>query len=253
MQFVTPLSGVILAVGLCLGGETSPVSLDAIDELLPVPKRDLVLAGTAPRHDGATTIAQLLDDYAASTSQTIVMSMETRSLVAGLPVGLDRELRIPAGRVTGFVESILALNHLAAIPLSTEEPRVLAIRSLDELVEEGVWGGLFVPADQVEGFAGHPAVPITTVVHVEHADVRQFSSSLRGLMSRSRIMSIQAAAGTRSLVVGGLGRDVARLVRMIGIIDARLGEALARAPESSPESTPEPGPEGGVGSGPGEE
>jgi hypothetical protein len=214
----------------------------------PTPKEGLKLTVTA---DGGPTIEQLVAEYERVTGLHVVASPETRSIMRQSRTGLARDLDVPASRVYEVVESIFAANSYALTQLTREEPRMLAIHSLNTNERNTIRSkSLLIPVAEVEAYARHPALLVHTAVDLPLIDVRTLSNSLRTLLTDTHTEALIPLGNSNQLVVGGYASFVAETVRMLQVaheaeqrnLDARRAEQAQREqPPQRPERTPAEG------------
>lgn len=195
------------------------------DDAFPAPSEDMVIA---VGDGGASwTVMDLVSDYTRLTNQHIQADAGTRNFLESTPTGLTRSVVVPKGQVQSFFEGLLAQNSFVLTVINPTEPRLLGITSL----QTGQRGALrsqafFVPAEAIAGWADNPASLVTTVVHMRNTDVRQLSNSMRVLLTDQNTQTMMAAGNTNSMIITGMGTQVAYIVEMMRQVDAAAAEQV---------------------------
>ena len=81
----------------------------------------------------------------------------------------------------------------------------------------------YVLPEELDEYADQPATLITTVLNLPNIDVRQLSTSLRGLLTDTNTQTL-LAAGDHSVILQGFGSYIASLARLLLIVDAESAE-----------------------------
>lgn len=188
-------------------------------DLFPAATGDLVLEwaadGTPPR------LAEVADQYGQLTGQMMVVNSETRNLLQGARLPLDRPTTVPAAEVQSFFESILIASDFALTIVRQEEPRLVQIQSLQTASRNTIRAtARIVAANDLAVLRRHPSMLFTTVVDLPNTDVRQLSNSLRTMITDANTMQLLPAGNATSLVITGFGPYVADMVDQVRLIDA---------------------------------
>ena len=194
----------------------------AVDDVFPTPSGALTVPGLGLKADAEYTIADLLQDFAAVSGQSIVMNSETRNLVGNTNIILDADVTVPPERVYPYVEALLMAHDFTFFVLSEETPRTLMVVSLQQAQARSTikQRARYVPVDEIERYADHAALLVTTTLEMEFVDVRQLITSLRPMMPDQSTQSMLNAGSTNSLVLTGFGPVIVDLVHMLRRIDA---------------------------------
>ncbi len=89
----------------------------------------------------------------------------------------------------------------------------------------------FVPVEQIEVYADHPARLITTTLELEWTDVRTLSNSLRTMLTDANTQQIIPVGSSNSVILTGFCPNVVDLVRMLRMINEAGRAAEARRAE----------------------
>lgn len=238
MQLQTLTLAAFLGGGLLLTAAREPAERSAagVDELFPAPSRGLVIPADDTEGEGEANLLDLLGEFGRATGHTLVVTDEVRGLLSRVRPGLLSQVSVPPERVYSFVEGLLSFHEFVLVPLHESEPRLLGVQSLSggsarNTIKQRCF---YVPPDEIEAWADHPAVLVSTVVTFEHLDVRQLTTSLRPLMPDQSTQSMLNAGSSNSVVLQGFGAGIARLVHMLRIVDAEAGRAAERAAAEAP-------------------
>jgi type II/III secretion system protein len=188
-------------------------------DLFPTPTEDMVVA--VGEGGASWTMMDMIEDYGRLTGQHMQVDGETRQFLENKLTGLTRSVVVPAAGVQGFFEGLLFENDFVLHIVRASEPRLLRISSLQTSQRNMVRSRAhFVPEGQLQLWADHPALLITTVVHLPNTDVRQLSNSMRTMITDSNTQQMLPAGNTNSMVLTGFGGTVASLAEMLRIVDA---------------------------------
>ena len=174
------------------------------------------------------SLMDLIEEYGRVTNQSFLISTETRPNLEQTDVPTSGPLTIAPDQVHSVVETILVDSGYVLHIARESEPRVLSIRHQYGNSRNGLRANArFVPVGQIDGWRDHPAFIIHTIVHLEHADARSLSNSLRSMLTDANIQQVVWAGNMGSLVVTGFSPWVSDMVAMIQEIDQSEGERLA--------------------------
>ncbi len=194
--------------------------------------------------DAESTLAELLDGLARVTGQHVVMSEYTAALLTEPSGVLGGAVEVPADEVYPFVESILSFHHLYFAPLKGGQRPVLGVysgRGPGNSRPPRVW----LSAEELEAFAEHHALLVTTTVTLPNTDVRQLSTSLRAMLTDTNTQLL-LPVGSSSLMLGGTAAHVAGLIETLQALDRLEGERQAeRRRAQAADARTEAGPGGG--------
>jgi hypothetical protein len=164
---------------------------------------------------------------------------ETGGYLDATGILLSQELRAEPANAQVVFESILAANDFALTWLVQGPEPILEVTSLQTGRRNTIRASsIFVPAEAVDEMARHPALLVTTILHLPNTDVRQLSNSMRTTITDANTQQMLPAGNTNSLVLTGMGDQVASLVRMLRIVDEH---SAVRADESVPAASQEEG------------
>jgi hypothetical protein len=190
-------------------------------------------------------VDRLLDEFSKATGLTLLVGPETRNVVQKSSTGLNRSVDVPASQVYSVVETILVQNDLVLAPIHTQEPRIVAVYSTREGNRGAKSYAFQIPSGDVQKYAGHPAVVVTTVLELPHTDVRTLSNSMRTMFTDANLQLMIPVGNTNVLIVTGLGSQVASWARMLQEADDASRRAMEEdekraAPRKPAESKPAP-------------
>ena len=190
----------------------------AADSLFPMPSDDLVIA---VGDGGASwTMMDLVQEYGRLTNQHVQVREDTRLFLEGVSTGLTRSVVVPRAQVQSFFEGLLVENDFVMTLLRDSEPRLLGITSLSTGERSTLRASAYLVTEQeLEVWRDHPAVLITSVVHMPNSDVRLLSNSTRTMITDANIQQMLPAGSSRSMILTGYADQVADMARMLRIID----------------------------------
>jgi type II secretory pathway component GspD/PulD (secretin) len=188
------------------------------DRLFPLPSADMVVA--VGEQGDSWSVMDMAMDYGRLTNQHFIIDDETRGYLESNNTGLGRSLVVPKADVQGVFEDVLEQNDFVLLVLRQREPRLLGIISLQTGSRNTLRShALFVPGDELERWAQHKSILISTVIHLPHTDVRQLANSMRTMITDANTQQLLPAGNTNSLVLTGFASNVAALARMLKIVD----------------------------------
>lgn len=186
--------------------------------LFPMPSADMVVA--VGEQGDSWSVLDMALDYGRLTNQHFIIDDETKGYLEANRTGLRRSLVVPKSEVQGVFEHVLAQNDFVMLVLRQKDPRLLGIVSLQTGRRNNIRSrALFVPGTELERWASHKAILITTVVHLPHTDVRQLANSMRTMITDANTQQLLPAGNTNSMVLTGFASNVAALARMLEIVD----------------------------------
>jgi type II secretory pathway component GspD/PulD (secretin) len=220
------ISSLALCLAACRASESSAPSQSSpssaagasakVEPLLPAPSGPLDVSAAAGAH---LSLDELLARLSKLTGVTFSMDERVRGLLLHSSVALSQEKRVPVADVYPWVESILQQNgYSLAVLKSGESPLVGVYSPIGGSPSQPP--SLAVDADHMDECRMHPALLVTTTVHLPHTDVRTLGNSLRAITSDPSAGSgIIPVGNTNSVILTGTGRNVADLVAMLRTID----------------------------------
>ena len=210
--------------GGCCGESTRPHHAPTAG-LFPEAHRDLALPGG----DGPT-LQHLVDELVDATGIRLVIDEETRAELSARPVGLSTATSVPAANVYPVVEGLLVDQGFVLRPLHGAEPPLLGLSHGGQPGQRS--SALEVPAEQALELArSHPALLMTTQVHVVRVDARQLAPQLRGLMTNTHTQAL-IHVGENGIRLTSPGRGMASFLEAI-----RAAEAAAPGEDPSDSET----------------
>ncbi len=186
--------------------------------MFPLPSADMVVA--VGEQGDSWSVMDMARDYGRLTNQHFIIDSETRGYLKSGLTGLGRSMVVPKADVQAVFEHVLERHDFVLLVLRQEEPRLLSIVSLQTGSRSNVRkSAMFVPAEDLEAWAPHASILITTVIHLPHTDVRQLSNSMRTMITDAYTQQMLPAGNTNSMVLTGFASNVAALARMLRIVD----------------------------------
>ncbi|MEE2940153.1 MAG: secretin N-terminal domain-containing protein [Planctomycetota bacterium] len=218
------LSAALLASAL-LPGSATPVATD-IDSLFPPATKAMVV--TSGPDSEKFTYYDLVRQYAQATDQEVSMTEATKEHLRSRSVDLSRSF-VPVEQVQHTFETLLASAGFVLSPPKVPEVPIIGIWSKEGPEAIALRGDTtFLEADQVARAAKHPAVLFTTTIDLPNTDTRQLANSLRTLIVDSNTQQMVPAGTSNSMVLVGLGEQIAGFAEAVREIDEAAGrERLA--------------------------
>ena len=186
------------------------------------------------------TLGDLLRDFARVTDQHVVMTEQTRTAMQQTPVVVGGMSEIPPDEVYPFVEGLLFFHGYFSAQLKGGRRPLLGIYSQREA---NLAPRKAVKEEDLEKYEDHPAFLIQTVIDLPYLDVRQLSTSLRGML-RDTNTQMLLAVGDHGIVLAGTGQFVTEAAKLMRETDAQSRADRERRVETrrdSPEDSPEDG------------
>lgn len=205
------------------------------DDLFPAATTMIPITAKSDQTEG-TSLLQLTNLYAESTGQRASYSPEARTELASRRVPVDGDMLLELQEIQGMYETLMHAADFVICPGGTPSAPVFTVEATNghrrgSLRSQAVF---LDPATAREVAARHPAVLFTTVVQVDHCDVRQLSNSTRTLITDANLQQLLPAGNANSLVVVGLGGALTTMIDTIRAID-RLAGADARSEQDAME------------------
>lgn len=209
------LSAALLASAL-LPGSTTPAATD-IDSLFPPATKAMVV--TSGPDSEKFTYYDLVRQYAQATDQEVSMTEAIEGLLRSRSVDLSRSF-VPVEQVQHTFETLLVSAGFVLAPPKVPEVPIIGISSVEGPGRSALRGNTtFLEADQVDLAAKHPAVLFTATIDLPNTDTRQLSNSLRTLIVDPNIQQIVPAGTSSSMVLVGLGEQIAGFTEALKEID----------------------------------
>lgn len=211
--------------GPTLAPARSPVVASADGPGFPPASEDLVLpAGT---EGDSWTYLDLLVEYGRLTGQHVRVSAETHNFLQNTHLGLLRSVVVPKAEVQGYVEGLLHEGDYVLQVVRPRAPRLLRVTSLQTGARTGIRSSApFVPEEELDAWADHPAMLIETVVHLPNVDVRQLSNSMRTMITDANTRQMLPAGDTHTMVLVGFASEVVELADMLRRMDVAAGREV---------------------------
>lgn len=177
---------------------------------------------------------ELLARLAQLTGQELVMTLQTRQVLAQVKEPLESATPVPREEVYAFVEALLARQGVLIAPLSGGTRPILGVH---------VMGGgrdlpldpLYVRADALAELAGHAALHVRLLLNFENTDSRQLQTQLRQLLVDDTGTNQCVPVGDRGLILQGRASEMASLARLLLDADEATGKRPAPKPVAEEE------------------
>jgi hypothetical protein len=206
----------------------------AVQDDLPAAKAGLAI----PAFDAEdVSLGDLLADFTRVTGQHIVMTESTRTAMQQMPVVIGGTGDIPPDEVYPFVEGLLFFHGFFTAQLKGGSRPLLGVYSQREA---NLAPRKAVKEEDLGKYADHPAFLIQTVIELPYVDVRQLSTSMRGML-RDTNTQMLLAVGDHGVVLAGTGQFVTEAAKLIQETNehSRAGwERRAKAQEGTQGNTP---------------
>lgn len=178
-------------------------------------------ARTALRIDpgeGGVALSEVLGQLSASTGLVYSFDAHTRASLEASRVQLSTPVTVEPRHAYPWVEALLLQHGFEVSAAPGTVPPLATVRTSG--APDGAPASTFPVAAEDRAFLReHPALLVTTTMHLPHVDVRTLGNSLRGLASSSSSASILPVANTNSVVVSGNASYVADLVELFERVD----------------------------------
>lgn len=180
-------------------------------------------------------LAAALRELAASSGVGLVVPFDGQAALRDASDGLAEATEVAPDVAWSVVQSLLLENGLFLVLHRSEEPALVSVAGF---APGRVGGGLkqrahWVEPDQLEVLEQHPALLVTTVVHLSSLDARQVTNSLRGMLTDIRSQSMLPVGSSRSIVLTGPAHHVLNQVRVIREAEAEAARAAAGEAEAT--------------------
>jgi len=173
------------------------------------------------------TMQHVIESYGTITGQTFSVSDETSMFLRGTNLNLTEPLSVPIENVQTVFETLLIQNGFVLDVLYEGTPRLLTVISLNTGARTNIrQNASYVSSENVAGMRQHPAMLFMTVVDLPRCDVRQLANSMRTMITDANTQQLLPAGNTTSLVVTGMGAQVADLVEMLERINDTAPEPV---------------------------
>ena len=195
----------LLAASLFAGAPGGALADDPLRaDGLPPATRSLVL-----KRSDDLKLSDVLTELAACTGLVLAMGETTSGAMRSTHVDLSADVEVAPEEVYAFVEGILVAHRVFLGRLAATEPTLMGVfATLGRGMSPSPGSWMSVAPERLPLYVEHPALLIQTVVHLPGMDVRQATTSLRGLLSDASTQTM-LAIGASSIVLRGSGRFVA--------------------------------------------
>lgn len=173
--------------------------------------------------------AELVRSFAQATGLNIVVGHAVAEQLRQLPVALIDDLELPPDQVYPVVESMLVAAGFCLSEIGNGAPHVyMLIPTASSSRTPTMSKARLVDAEDIHRYRDHPAVLVRTALTLT-IDARQLTNALRSLLVDPNLQSAVPLGDTNTLVLTGLGREVAELCDVLRRADAAHVEALAES------------------------
>ena len=174
---------------------------------------------------------ELLARLAQLTGQELVMTQESRQMLAQIREPLERADPVPREEVYTFVESVLARQGGLIAPVSGGARPILGVHISSDAPHNLPLVPLYVRVDALPDLAAHPALHVRLLLNFEHSDSRQVQTQIRQLLVDNSGSNQVVPVGDRGLILQGRASEMASLARLLLDADEAAGKRPAPLPQ----------------------
>ena len=214
----------------------------AAASLFPNPSGAFVIPGGDSGGDEGS-LQWLLESFGMATGVHFVDSKDVSQMLQVVRANRGRPIEVGPTEAWQVVETLLFENGFWIAPLVEAEPRIFGVySSQQQLPGGGITRARHVPAAELDAWARHPAILVTTVIDLPNSDVRTMSNSMRSMFTDVNTQQLIPVGNSNSLILTGFGANVAAIARMLRAVDeaSKASSTTARpAPAPAPAAQPE--------------
>ena len=178
-------------------------------------------------------LEQFVNICQEATGLTFTYNDPTRTQLQSSRVFFHGTKRVPKEDFYSFFQILMFINEFVCVEVGPPHISVILIQALTGAQRGGgpniKQRTLHVGPDELEDYADQPATLITTVLNLPNVDVRQLTTTMRGLLTDTNTQSI-LAAGEHSVILQGFGSYVASLAQLLYIVDRESAIAQDEPP-----------------------
>jgi len=202
----------------------NPVQQDPVPTIQD--EGDFYVLNFSEAPDERLTLEQFVKLCQEATGLNFTYNPDTQTRLEQGNVVMFGSKRVPKGDFYQFFQIQMFINDFVCVEVGPPHISVILIQSL----QAGQRGGqnikqkaTYVQPEELEEYADQPATLITTVLTLPNTDVRQLSTSLRGLLTDTNTQTL-LAAGDHSVILQGFGSYIASLASLLQIVDEESAE-----------------------------
>lgn len=229
-----PWNSALLAFALLAGCLTvaPQAAIQEGAEIFPMPEKGITIPA---RGDGAMTVEDLVRAFGEASGEYVTWTSETAGLMRACTVGFDRELVVEPQDLYAVVESVLLINRFVLTDIRRVEPRMMVVSNLETAARNNLrQDARFVAEEDLPQYECHPALMVSTVLHLPNLDVRTLTNALRGLTSDPNTLNVTPVPESNSVIVTGFTGTVLGLTRMLRLMDESAAPQPAVVPPAAP-------------------
>lgn len=233
MNLQALLAAAFLCLSPLLGAQPAAAQDVPPPEEPPIPpiqeEGDFYILNFSEDPEELINLEQFVNICQEATGLTFTYNDQTRTQLQSLKVFFYGTKRVPKEDFYSFFQILMFINEFVCVEVGPPHISVILIQALGGAPRGGATNikqrTLHVGPDDLEKYADQPATLITTVLNLPNVDVRQLTTTMRGLLTDTNTQSI-LAAGEHSVILQGFGSYVASLAQLLYIVDreSALGE-----------------------------
>ena len=171
----------------------------------------------------AIDLAQFAKLVSDTMGRQFVITDDTQTQLIGEKVRMFGTKRIPRDDFYRFFQIMMFIYDFACVEVGPPHMSVTVIQALQGPGRQGVQNikqkAEYVLPEELDKFIDQPATLITTVITLPNTDVRQLTTSLRGLITDNQTQNMLNAGNSNAVVLTGFGSNIAALAKLLYIID----------------------------------
>ncbi|MEX1024347.1 MAG: secretin N-terminal domain-containing protein [Planctomycetota bacterium] len=201
-------------LGAQAGGQAGQAGVPAIQE-----QGDDYIINLSEDPTSQVTLEEFIRICKEATGRQFTYNEQTAQQLAQANTFLLGSKRIPKESFYAFFQIMMFINDFVCIEVGPPELAIILIQSVTGNRAGGLkQKAIQVLPDDLERYADQPATLITTVINLEHTDVRALTVAMRGMMTDVNTQSL-IPAGESSVILQGFGSYIASLAKLLYIVD----------------------------------
>lgn len=213
--------------------QTTAEVVAQVPDILPAAQSRFTIAVNAGQE---ISIKSLLDEYEHDTGMHLVINSELVEELSRKTTGYTQTLDIAAVEVHSTVEQSLLQAGYRLTLLHAREPVLLGV--VPATGPRSKADAVCVPFSELASVANHPALMVSTVVHLEHAAAIELATELRSRWKEQDFQNVLPFRSAHAILLIGTGSDVAARAAATRELDETVGrERAERAQDSTTNSS----------------
>jgi len=166
-----------------------------------------------------------------ATGKRFTYADQTRQQLKGTPVLVHGAQRIPKADFYAYFQILLFINDFVCVEVGPPHISVILITGLNNNQRASMikQKSIYVLPEDLPNYLDQPATLITTVINLPHIDVRQLTTSLRGLLTDTNTQTLIPASET-AMILQGFGSHIASLAQLLEIVDQNASTGVEIQP-----------------------